>query len=135
VLAHGKLARRFIVAQEDPRLTECLVEYTITLLPDVKDEDFKPGQHLLRDANFSITEAHFGAFDLEHHFLKRIRSKDNPDQYVWQIRILDASMMTINATDDAVFEKLHEEVSRTLIPFGSLVSQTILKEIAAAESQ
>jgi len=54
---------------------------------------------------------------------------------VWQIRILDASMMTINATDDAVFEKLHEEVSRTLIPFGSLVSQTILKEIAAAESQ
>jgi hypothetical protein len=48
------------VAQEDPRLAEYLVEYTIALLPDVKDEDFKPGQHLLRDAGFSLTQAHSG---------------------------------------------------------------------------
>jgi hypothetical protein len=123
------------VAQEDPRLAEYLVEYTIALLPDVKDEDFKPGQHLLRDAGFSLTQAHFGAFDLQHRFLKRIHSKDNPDQYVWQIRILETSMMTVNATEDAIFERLDEEASRTLAPFGISVSRTILKEIAAAESQ
>jgi hypothetical protein len=123
------------VAQEDSRLAEYLVEYTIALLPDVKDEDFKPGQHLLRDAGFSLTQAHFGAFDLQHLFSKRIRSKDNPDQYVWQIRILETSMMTVNATEDAIFERLHDEVSRTLAPFGISVSRTILKEIAAAESQ
>jgi len=116
-------------------LAEYLVEYTIALLPDVKDEDFKPGQHLLRDAGFSLTQAHFGAFDLQHRFLKRIRSKDNPDQYVWQIRILETSMMTVNATEDAIFERLHELVRGALAPFGIPVSRTILKEIAAAESQ
>jgi hypothetical protein len=123
------------VAQEDMRLAEYLVEYTITLLPDVKEEDFKPGQHLLRDAGFSLTQAHFGAFDLEHRFLKRVRSEDDPDQYVWQIRILEISQMTINTTEDDMFERLHEEVSRTLAPFGVLGSRIILKEIAAAESR
>jgi hypothetical protein len=44
-------------------------------------------------------------------------------------------MMTVNATEDAIFERLHVEVSRTLAPFGISVSRTILKEIAAAESQ
>ena len=121
------------MAQEKPvRVTGHLVEYTITL-PDVKDEDFKPRQHLFR--NFSITAPHFGVFNLEHRFLKRVRSKDTPDQYVWQIRILDASSITIFTTEDDVFEKLHEAVSGRLVPFGSVVSRTILKEIAAAESQ
>jgi hypothetical protein len=50
------------VAQEDKRLAEYLVEYMIALLPDVKEEDFKPGQHLLREAGFSLTQAHFGAY-------------------------------------------------------------------------
>jgi hypothetical protein len=116
-------------------LAEYLVEYTIALLPDVKEEDFKPGQHFLRDASFSLTQAHFGGFALEHRFLKRVRSKDDPDQYVWQIRILETFMMTVNATEDAIFERLHEEVRRALAPFGIPVSRAILKELAAAESQ
>jgi len=126
-------ARRFVVAQNDTSLTEYLVEYTITLLPDVKEEDFKPEQRFLR--HFSLTQAHFGAFKLEHRFLKRVRSKDNPDQYVWQIRILETGMMTVSATEDAIFERLHEEVRGALTPFGIPVSRAILKEIAAAESQ
>jgi hypothetical protein len=121
------------VEQNDTRLAEYLVEYTIVLLPDVKEEDFKPGQHFLR--HFSLTQAHFAAFDLEHRFLKRVRSKDDPDQYVWQIRILEISMRTISATEDAIFERLHEAVRGALSPFGIPVSRAILKEIAATESQ
>jgi hypothetical protein len=126
-------ARRFVVAQNDPKLAEYLVEYTIALLPDVKEEDFKPGQDFL--GRFSLTQAHFAAFDLEHRFLKRVRSKDDPDQYVWQIRILEIGMSTVNATEDAIFERLDEEVRGALAPFGIPVSRAILKEIAAAESQ
>jgi hypothetical protein len=122
------------VAQKGTRLAEYLVEYTIALLPDVNEEDFKPGQHFLRDASFSLTQAHFGMFDLEHRFLKRVRSKDNPDQYVWQIRIFDPSLIG-STTEEDMFERLHEEVSRTLAPFGIPVSRTILKETTAAESQ
>jgi hypothetical protein len=128
-------ARRFVVAQNDTRLAEYLVEYTIALLPDVKEEDFKPGQPFLNDGSFQLTEPHFAAFDLEHRFLKRVRSKDDPDQYVWQIRILEISSRTVNATEDAIFERLQEEVSRTLAPFGIPVSRAILKEIAAASSR
>ena len=121
------------MAEEKPvRVSGHLVEYTITL-PDVKDEDFKPRQHLFR--NFSMTEAHFGVFNLEHRFLKRVRSKDTPNQYVWQIRILDGSGVTLFTTEEQVFEKLDGEVSGRLAPFGSVVSRTILKEIAAAESR
>jgi hypothetical protein len=126
-------ARRFVVAQEDTKLAEYLVEYTIALLPDVKEEDFKPGENFLR--HFSLTQAHFAAFDLEHRFLRRIRSEDDSDQYVWQIRIVEISMRTVNATEDAIFERLHELVRRALAPFGIPVSRAILKEIAAAESQ
>jgi len=125
--------RRFVVAEEKPvRVSGHLVEYTTTL-PDVKDEDFKPRQHLFR--NFSMTAPHFGVFNLEHRFLKRVRSKDTPNQYVWQIRILDGSGVTIFTTEEQVFEKLDGEVSGRLAPFGSVVSRTILKEIAAAESR
>ena len=121
--------------QDDKRLAEYTVEYTFVLLPGVKDEDFEPGKSLLRDASFALTQAHFGAFDLQHRFSKRISSKDNPDQYVWQIRILETSSMTVNATEDAIYESLHEEVSRTLAPFGIPVSRTILKETAVATSR
>ncbi len=121
------------MARNDTRLAEYLVEYTIALLPDVKEEDFKPGERFL--SHFSLTQAHFAAFDLEHRFLKRVRSKDNPDQYVWQIRILETGMMTVSATEDAIFERLHEVVRGALTPFGIPVSRAILKEIAAAESQ
>ena len=38
-------------------------------------------------------------------------------------------------TEDNMFESLHEEVRRTLAPFGILVSRTILKEIGAAETR
>jgi hypothetical protein len=131
---HGN-TRRFVVEQNDTKLAEYTVEYTFALLPGAKDEDFEPGESLLRDAGFALTQAHFGAFVLQHRFSKRIRSKDNPDQYVWQIRILETSMMTVTATEDAIYESLHEEVSRTLAPFGIPVSRTILKEIAAAESR
>ena len=121
------------MAEEKPvRVSGHLVEYTTTL-PDVKDEDFKPRQHLFR--NFSMTAPHFGVFNLEHRFLKRVRSKDTPNQYVWQIRILDGSGVTIFTTEEQVFEKLDGEVSGRLAPFGSVVSRTILKEIAAAESR
>ena len=121
------------MAQEDTKLAEWVIEYTVALIPDAKEEDFKPGQRFLR--HFSLTQAHFGAFKLEHRFLKRVRSKDDPDQYVWQIRILETGMMTVNATEDAIFERLHELVRGALAPFGIPVSRTILKEIAAAESQ
>jgi hypothetical protein len=125
-------ARRFIVAQNDTGLAEYLVEYTIALLPDVKEEDFNPRQHFFR--HFELTQAHFAAFSLEHRFLKRVRSKDDPDQYVWQIRILEISMRTSLATEDAIFERLHESVGGALAPFGIPVSRAILKEIAVAES-
>jgi hypothetical protein len=121
------------VEQKDMNLAEYLVEYTIVLLPDVKEEDFKPGKDFLR--HFSLTQAHFGAFNLEHRFLKRVRSKDNADQYAWQIRILEISMRTVSATEEAIFERLDELVRGALAPFGIPVSRTILKEIAAAESQ
>jgi hypothetical protein len=123
------------VEQNDTRLAEYTVEYTFVLLPGVNDEDFEPGKSLLEDAGFGLTQAHFGAFGLQHRFSKRIRSKDNPDQYVWQIRILEIGMSTVNATEDAIFERLHEEVRGALAPFGIPVSRAILKEIAAAESQ
>ena len=54
---------------------------------------------------------------------------------MWQIRILEISMRTVNATEDAIFERLHELFRRALAPFGIPVSRAILKEIAAAESQ
>ena len=119
------------MAQNDTRLAEYLVEYTIALLPDVKEEDFNPRQHFFR--HFELTQAHFAGFSLEHRFLKRVRSKDDPDQYVWQIRILEAHL-TISATEDHMFDRLDELVRGTLAPFGIPVSRTILKEIAAAES-
>ncbi len=119
--------------REDERLAEYTVEYTFVLLPDTKEEDFKPGESLLRDAGFELTQAHFGSFDLEHRFSKRVRSEDDPDQCVWQIRILDSNL-TLHATEDQMFEMLDEEVRRTLAPFGVPVSRTILKEIAAASS-
>ncbi len=115
------------------RLAEYLVEYTIALLPEVKEEDFKPGQDFL--GHFSLTQAHFAAFDLEHRFLKRVRSKDAPDQYVWQIRILEIFMRTGSATEDAIFERLHELVRGALAPFGIPVSRAIFKELGAAESR
>src|SRR5215204_6488391 len=127
--------RRFVVEQNDTRLAEYMVEYTFVLLPSVKDEDFEPGKPLLEDAGFELTQAHFGAFDLQHLFSKRIRSKDNPDQYVWQIRILETSMMTATATEDAIYEMLHEEVSRTLAPIGIPVSRAVLKEISVVPSR
>jgi hypothetical protein len=127
--------RRFVVEQNDTRLAEYTVEYTFVLLPGVNDEDFEPGKSLLEDAGFGLTQAHFGAFGLQHRFSKRIRSKDNPDQYVWQIRILETSSMTVTATDDAIYESLHQEVSRTLAPAGIPVSRTILEEIAVAPSR
>ena len=121
------------MAQEDTRLAEWLIEYTVALLPDVKEEDFEPGQRLLRDRTFELTFRPIGAFSLEHRFLKRVRSKDDADQYVWQIRILEAHL-TISATEDHMFDRLDELVRATLAPFGIPVSRTILKEIAAAES-
>jgi hypothetical protein len=120
------------VAQEDTKLAEWVIEYTVALIPDAKEEDFKPERRFLRD--FSLTFPHFGAFDLEHRYLKRVRSKDDTDQYVWQIRIL-TDARTINTTEDQMFERLDGQVRGTLAPFGILVSRTILKEIAAAESR
>lgn len=122
------------MAQTDTQSAEYVVEYTIALLPDVKAEDFEPGQALLEDVQFSLTQAHFGMFDLEHRFLRRVRSKDNPDQYVWQIRMFDVSLL-MNVTEEDMFERLHEEVSRTLTSLGIPVSRTILKEIGTAQTR
>ena len=120
------------MAQQDEQLADYVVEYRISLLPDVKDEDFRP-RRALNDAGFSLTQAHFGSFELEHRFLKRIRSEDDPDQYVWQIRISNG-MMTVNATEDNVLARLHDEVTRTLAPVGIPVSRTVMKEINATET-
>lgn len=120
------------MAQQDEQLADYVVEYTIALLPDVKDEDFKP-RRVLKDAGFALTQAHFGSFDLQHRFLKRIRSEDDPEHYVWQIRIFNG-MLTVNATEDGVLERLHDEVTRTLAPVGIPVSRTVLKEINATET-
>ena len=122
------------MTQTDEQLAEYVIVYTITLLPDVKDEDFEPGQTFLENAFFTLTKAHFGLFDLEHRFLKRVRSEDHADRYMWQIRLFNVQLIS-STTEDDMFAELDNEVRRSLTSFGIPVSRTILQEIGAAQTR
>ena len=120
------------MTQTDEQLAEHMVKYTIALLPDVKDEDFE--KHILegRLPGFQLTRAHWGAFGLEHRFLKK-RSDSRADRYVWQIRLMRV-MLVGDTTEDEMFVELDKEVRGALTSFGIPISRTILQEMGAAQN-
>ena len=121
------------MTQTDEQLAEHVVVYTIALLPDVKDGDFE--KHILEGGlpGFQLTRAHWGAFSLEHRFLKRVRSEDHADRYVWQIRLMRV-MLVGDTTEDDMFAELDKVVRDRLTSFGIPVSRTILQEMGAAQN-
>ncbi|MES1243500.1 MAG: hypothetical protein ABUT39_17965 [Acidobacteriota bacterium] len=120
------------MATKDGDLAEHVCEYSIALLPGVKEEAFEA--HLLKDVlpHFELTWRPVGAFRLEHRLLKQ-QAGDRADRYRWQIRFL-SEMLVAAASEESMLAELDKRVRDRLDAFGIPVSRTILRELGAAQT-